>query len=179
MGNMNALATNSTPGGGSYGSFNTVFGTNSSSAASGGLPSSSDTNTPPLLDLSEFPSLTNRGNPTSQSSNNPSAVGSLSGDSAGSTVGVGLPQPSPMPGSKPYVGMVKQPTAEQSEFQMSSEDFPALPGTQQSRDGAEAGGGGTAGKEGGGGDTQTADGRTGDKNGKSGEGGGGCVVNLP
>jgi len=26
--------------------------------------------------------------------------------------------------------MVKQPTAEQSEFQMSSEDFPALPGTQ-------------------------------------------------
>lgn len=28
------------------------------------------------------------------------------------------------------VGMVKQPTAEQTEFQMSSEDFPALPGTQ-------------------------------------------------
>lgn len=28
------------------------------------------------------------------------------------------------------VGMVKQPTAEQSEFTMSSEDFPALPGTQ-------------------------------------------------
>lgn len=28
------------------------------------------------------------------------------------------------------VGMVKQPTAEQSEFQMSNEDFPALPGTQ-------------------------------------------------
>lgn len=27
------------------------------------------------------------------------------------------------------VGMVKQPTAEQSEFTMSSEDFPALPGT--------------------------------------------------
>lgn len=26
--------------------------------------------------------------------------------------------------------MVKQPTAEQTEFQMSSEDFPALPGTQ-------------------------------------------------
>lgn len=26
--------------------------------------------------------------------------------------------------------MVKQPTAEQSEFQMSNEDFPALPGTQ-------------------------------------------------
>lgn len=28
------------------------------------------------------------------------------------------------------VGMVKQPTSEQSEFQMSNEDFPALPGTQ-------------------------------------------------
>lgn len=26
--------------------------------------------------------------------------------------------------------MVKQPTAEQTEFQMSNEDFPALPGTQ-------------------------------------------------
>lgn len=32
--------------------------------------------------------------------------------------------------------MVKQPTAEQSEFQMSSEDFPALPGTQISNDGS-------------------------------------------
>lgn len=29
----------------------------------------------------------------------------------------------------PPVGMVKQPTSEQSEFTMSSEDFPALPGT--------------------------------------------------
>lgn len=28
------------------------------------------------------------------------------------------------------VGMVKQPTNEQTEFTMSSEDFPALPGTQ-------------------------------------------------
>lgn len=32
--------------------------------------------------------------------------------------------------------MVKQPTAEQSEFQMSSEDFPALPGTQLTNDGS-------------------------------------------
>lgn len=32
--------------------------------------------------------------------------------------------------------MVKQPTAEQSEFQMSSEDFPALPGTQLANDGS-------------------------------------------
>ncbi|XP_046406651.1 CCR4-NOT transcription complex subunit 2 isoform X7 [Ischnura elegans] len=50
-----------------------------------------------------------------------------------------------MPGKQPYdewwqhgisflmtsVGMVKQPTSEASEFTMSSEDFPALPGTQQ------------------------------------------------
>lgn len=38
--------------------------------------------------------------------------------------------------SRHIVGMVKQPTAEQSEFQMSSEDFPALPGTQISGDGS-------------------------------------------
>lgn len=54
------------------------------------------------------------------------------------------------------VGMVKQPTAEQSEFQMSSEDFPALPGTQITdgtlstnslglHDGADKGTGGAAG----------------------------------
>lgn len=55
---------------GGYSSFNSVFG-------------SGDANTPSLLDLSEFPSLTNRN----------------SGD---------VPQPSPMPGAKPYVGMVKQ-----------------------------------------------------------------------
>ncbi|XP_045517692.1 CCR4-NOT transcription complex subunit 2-like isoform X5 [Pieris brassicae] len=65
-----------------------------------------DTSTPPLLDLSEFPSLTARG--------------------AGDQAPAAAPPP---PGSKPYVGMVKQPTAEQSEFTMSSEDFPALPGT--------------------------------------------------
>ena len=38
------------------------------------------------------------------------------------------------------VGMVKQPTSESSEFTMSSEDFPALPGTQ-SREGPSPGGG--------------------------------------
>ena len=37
------------------------------------------------------------------------------------------------------VGMVKQPTAEASEFTMSSEDFPALPGTQNT-DGPSPGG---------------------------------------
>lgn len=87
----------------SYGSLHSVFG-------------SADTSTPPLLDLSEFPSLTNR------------------------NTGDNVPQPSPMPGAKPYVGMVKQPTSEASEFTMSSEDFPALPGTH-SRDGASPGGG--------------------------------------
>lgn len=95
MSNMNSL--------GGYSSFNSVFG-------------SGDTNTPSLLDLSEFPSLTNR------------------------NAGDNVPQPSPMPGAKPYVGMVKQPTSESSEFTMSSEDFPALPGTQN-RDGASPGSG--------------------------------------
>lgn len=84
--------------------------------------SSSDT-PPTLLDMSEFPSLTNA-RQNDQHSNVLQA-----------------------PGSKPYgkplsplarashtqissaVGMVKQPTSEQTEFQMSSEDFPALPGT--------------------------------------------------
>ncbi|XP_038207309.1 regulator of gene activity isoform X1 [Zerene cesonia] len=74
-----------------------------------------DTSTPPLLDLSEFPSLTARG--------------------AGDQAPAAAPPP---PGSKPYVGMVKQPTAEQSEFTMSSEDFPALPGTSSAGAGAGA-----------------------------------------
>lgn len=37
------------------------------------------------------------------------------------------------------VGMVKQPTSEQSEFTMSNEDFPALPGTQNSDGSTNAG----------------------------------------
>lgn len=102
MGNMNT-SMNSLGG---YSSFNSVFG-------------SGDANTPSLLDLSEFPSLTNRN----------------SGD---------VPQPSPMPGAKPYVGMVKQfsfqPTSESSEFTMSNEDFPALPGTQNRVEGASPAG---------------------------------------
>uniref|UniRef100_A0A182VS32 NOT2/NOT3/NOT5 C-terminal domain-containing protein n=1 Tax=Anopheles minimus TaxID=112268 RepID=A0A182VS32_9DIPT len=72
-----------------------------------------ETVTPPLLDLSEFPSLTN-------------ARGS------GGQNDQSLPQSNALqpPGSKPYVGMVKQPTSEQIAFTMSNEDFPALPGTQ-------------------------------------------------
>ncbi|XP_043484773.1 CCR4-NOT transcription complex subunit 2 isoform X1 [Leptopilina heterotoma] len=109
---MGSMASFGIPPSRNYGSqgainnFHSVFG-------SGG---GGDTSTPPLLDLSEFPSLTNRGQ----------------GDS--------MPQPSPMPGKQPYVGMVKQPTSEPSEFTMSSEDFPALPGTQ-SREGPSPGGG--------------------------------------
>uniref|UniRef100_U5ETI3 NOT2/NOT3/NOT5 C-terminal domain-containing protein n=1 Tax=Corethrella appendiculata TaxID=1370023 RepID=U5ETI3_9DIPT len=74
--------------------------------------STAETGTPPLLDLSEFPSLT-----TARGQNDQN-----------------LPQSNTLqpPGSKPYVGMVKQPTSEQTEFTMSSEDFPALPGTQNS-----------------------------------------------
>ncbi|CAG9764141.1 unnamed protein product [Ceutorhynchus assimilis] len=98
LGNMNT-SMNSLGG---YSSFNSVFG-------------SGDANTPSLLDLSEFPSLTNRN----------------SGD---------VPQPNPMPGAKPYVGMVKQPTSESSEFTMSNEDFPALPGTQHPAEGASPAG---------------------------------------
>uniref|UniRef100_A0A6P7FLP3 Regulator of gene activity-like n=1 Tax=Diabrotica virgifera virgifera TaxID=50390 RepID=A0A6P7FLP3_DIAVI len=101
---------------------------------------SGDTNTPSLLDFNEFPSLTNRN----------------SGDN--------LPQPSPMPGGKPYVGMVKQPTSESSEFTMSSEDFPALPGTQN-REGASPGSNasGDKGVSGGAGDGVNS--REGDKSG--------------
>ncbi|XP_044735169.1 regulator of gene activity isoform X2 [Chrysoperla carnea] len=100
MGSMTALGGYSSQS--TLNNLHSVFGT-------------ADNNTPPLLDLSEFPSLTNRN----------------SSDS--------MPQPSPMPGAKPYVGMVKQPTSEASEFTMSSEDFPALPGTH-SREGTSPGG---------------------------------------
>ncbi|XP_054715751.1 CCR4-NOT transcription complex subunit 2-like isoform X1 [Uloborus diversus] len=65
--------------------------------------------TSPALDLSEFPSLTNRS--TQENSN-----ASMSHN--------------PMAGRPPYVGMVKQPTNESNEFQIHSEDFPALPGSQ-------------------------------------------------
>ncbi|XP_062125314.1 regulator of gene activity isoform X4 [Drosophila sulfurigaster albostrigata] len=78
----------------------------------GGGGNGADASTPALLDPTEFPSLTNARGQNDQT----------------------LPQSNPLqpPGSKPYVGMVKQPTSEQSEFTMSNEDFPALPGTQNS-----------------------------------------------
>ncbi|KFM67841.1 hypothetical protein X975_00641, partial [Stegodyphus mimosarum] len=65
--------------------------------------------TSPALDLSEFPSLTNRS--TQENSN-----ANMSHN--------------PMAGRPAYVGMVKQPTNESNEFQIHSEDFPALPGSQ-------------------------------------------------
>ncbi|XP_062125310.1 regulator of gene activity isoform X1 [Drosophila sulfurigaster albostrigata] len=84
----------------------------------GGGGNGADASTPALLDPTEFPSLTNARGQNDQT----------------------LPQSNPLqpPGSKPYgnfftsFGMVKQPTSEQSEFTMSNEDFPALPGTQNS-----------------------------------------------
>jgi len=59
---------------------------------------------PAIMDQSEFPALTSRN--------------LAQGDSYHQS----LP-------AKPYVGMVKQPQSESTPFTMSSEDFPALPGT--------------------------------------------------
>nr|CAG4645530.1 EOG090X06CC [Lynceus sp. MCZ IZ 141354] len=72
-----------------------------------GMPMGMDIAPPSTLDLSEFPSLTNRlGNDSLSSSLTSRAnYGSL-------------------------VGIMKTPTSESTEFTMSSEDFPALPGTQ-------------------------------------------------
>ena len=63
----------------SYGSQATINSFHSAFGSTGGAVGGGDTSTPPLLDLSEFPSLTNRGQ----------------GDSS-------MPQPSPMPGKQPY-----------------------------------------------------------------------------
>lgn len=86
---------------GFFGNFHSVFGSNNGTGNSG-----DNSNTSPLLDLSDFPSL--------------SRGGSQGGESIA---------PSPLTRKQPYVGMVKQPTNEQTEFQMSAEDFPALPGS--------------------------------------------------
>ncbi|XP_034130418.1 regulator of gene activity isoform X2 [Drosophila guanche] len=99
--------------------------------------SGADVSTPALLDPTEFPSLTNARGQNDQT----------------------LPQSNPLqpPGSKPYgnfftsFGMVKQPTSEQSEFTMSNEDFPALPGTQNSDGTTNAVGSGSSGGVGSGG----------------------------
>lgn len=71
-------------------------------------------NSNPALDLSEFPSLTNRGSQegSAQSLNS-----------------------NPMAGRAAYgklFGMVKQPNNDSNEFHIHNEDFPALPGSQDS-----------------------------------------------
>ncbi|XP_022653625.1 CCR4-NOT transcription complex subunit 2-like [Varroa jacobsoni] len=80
----------------------------------GSGPRGNPFNSNPSLDLSEFPSLTNR-------------------DSAANI--------NPMSGRTPYVvrlnqhfafGMVKNPNSEASEFHIQNEDFPALPGSNHS-----------------------------------------------
>jgi CCR4-NOT transcription complex subunit 2 len=68
-----------------------------------GYPGSNEHH-PPILDPSEFPSLTSR------------------------NLGQGDSYHQSLP-AKPYVGMVKQPQTESTAFTMTSEDFPALPGT--------------------------------------------------
>lgn len=75
---------------------------------SGSFSSSSGNDAPSTLDLSEFPSLTNRGRQENSG---------------------GVPM-NTMIGRTAYVGMVKQPASESAEFQIHSEDFPALPGSQ-------------------------------------------------
>lgn len=85
---------------------------------------------PPLLDPSEFPSLTARGHGEQPHHHIPPPGSKPYGNYRRPTVVrarvLGLGPDRSVPFS---VGMVKQPTAEQNEFTMSSEDFPALPGT--------------------------------------------------
>nr|CAG4651825.1 EOG090X06CC [Triops cancriformis] len=71
---------------------------------------------PSTLDLSEFPSLTNR---------------MIDGLGSNSTS---------LSARSNYVGIMKAPSAEPTEFTMSSEDFPALPGTQLSLDSSQSNG---------------------------------------
>nr|SVE88641.1 EOG090X06CC [Daphnia sinensis] len=73
---------------------------------------------PPSLDLSEFPSLTNR----SMGPNENGGSSSLTGRSN-------------------YVGIIKTPASETTEFTMSNEDFPALPGTQNNDNNTSTGSG--------------------------------------
>lgn len=72
---MGSMGSFGIPQSRSYGSQGTINNFHSVFSGSG---TSGDTGTPPLLDLSEFPSLTNRGQAES------------------------MPQPSPMPGKQPY-----------------------------------------------------------------------------
>ncbi|GAB6024192.1 hypothetical protein CHUAL_008893 [Chamberlinius hualienensis] len=103
-GNMNMAGLGLVHSGRGFSSQGMVGGGLQSMGGSFGAGGSSDN--PPALDLSEFPSLNNRAGGGSSLSNNP------------------------MVGRPAYVGMVKQPTSDSNEFQIHSEDFPALPGSQ-------------------------------------------------
>jgi len=87
---------------------------NFSSPLSNAFPNSNPGNEPPsALDLSEFPSLNNRGRQDTGSS---FSMNSMMGRPAYEYL--------------KSVGMVKQPHNDSSEFQIHNEDFPALPGSQ-------------------------------------------------
>lgn len=108
---------------GRYGSQSGTGGINNFQSVFG---SSSDT-PPTLLDMSEFPSLTNA-RQNDQHSSVMQAPGSKPYGMSQQTSSRDNAQLTFFPNFS-SVGMVKQPTSEQTEFQMSSEDFPALPGT--------------------------------------------------
>jgi len=105
MGNISGFGITATSRGFSAQSMMTAnFSSPLASSFSGSNPVNDP---PPALDLSEFPSLTNRGR----------------GDTSSLSM-------SSMSSRTAYVGMVKQPHTESSEFQIHNEDFPALPGSQ-------------------------------------------------
>lgn len=113
------------------GSFMSSARYRSQSNASGGINNffNNSSETPPFLDMSEFPSLTN----ARQNDQHSGGVMQAPGSKPYGESRQGLSSSS-FNGNSHFhhvlaVGMVKQPTSEQTEFQMSSEDFPALPGT--------------------------------------------------
>ncbi|KAF2360012.1 NOT2/NOT3/NOT5 [Trinorchestia longiramus] len=85
----------------------------------GNFPSSAADTAPSPLDLSEFPSLSR----SSGVVGDPMSVGGTHGGGRTSYGSLG----------HGWGGMVKQPVSEPSEFTMSSEDFPALPGSHMSK----------------------------------------------
>lgn len=119
---QSSLWRNSVPASGGAGSLSSFGMPSSAHGSSRGFPSSQSLmgnslqsqlfNSNPALDLSEFPSLTNRGSQEG------------SGQSLNSN---------PMAGRAAYgklFGMVKQPNNDSNEFHIHNEDFPALPGSQ-------------------------------------------------
>lgn len=96
---------------------------------------------PPSLDLSEFPSLTNR----SMGPNENGGSSSLTGRSNyGEYRGNNLLNSSSHElkfSMESIVGIIKTPASETTEFTMSNEDFPALPGTQNNDNNTSTGSG--------------------------------------